>query len=312
MKSVFISYRRSDSADISGRIADRLKQRFGKDDVFFDVDAAPDGMDFSAYHESIIKRAKVTLVIIGPDWLHATSGWLRGERLRNRRDRVRIEILTALEAKTKIIPILVRGAAMPDARHLPKSLRPLAERTALTVRSDGGFDGDMNKVIEAIEPLLKAPAPRATSGPRPRSGGTIALIVTLALVVIGLGVYAVVTGSPPAAQIMSEATATPIPTPTPTFAPPPVATFTDTESGSYWGGTCTMNFDASRTESLGTITSYSWNFGDNSPDDTEAVPTVSHQYASGNTYTVTLEVTDNDGQGGTVTQSVSFWDFLWC
>jgi hypothetical protein len=41
MPRVVISYRRSDSAAIAGRIADQLKARFGEDSVFMDIDNIP-------------------------------------------------------------------------------------------------------------------------------------------------------------------------------------------------------------------------------------------------------------------------------
>jgi hypothetical protein len=44
--SIFISYRRDDSADVAGRIYDRLVDSFGEDLVFKDVDNIPFGMDF--------------------------------------------------------------------------------------------------------------------------------------------------------------------------------------------------------------------------------------------------------------------------
>jgi hypothetical protein len=44
--SIFISYRRDDSVDITGRIYDRLVQHFSRDTVFKDVDSIPLGIDF--------------------------------------------------------------------------------------------------------------------------------------------------------------------------------------------------------------------------------------------------------------------------
>ena len=38
-KIIFLSYRRKDSADVSGRIYDRLSIKYGKDQVFKDVDS---------------------------------------------------------------------------------------------------------------------------------------------------------------------------------------------------------------------------------------------------------------------------------
>jgi PKD repeat protein len=49
----------------------------------------------------------------------------------------------------------------------------------------------------------------------------------------------------------------------------------------------------------GTIASYSWNWGDNTPADSSV--TANHTYAAGGTYTVTLTVTDNRGGTGTAT-----------
>ena len=46
--SIFISYRRDDSADITGRIYDRLVQHFSRDTVFKDVDSIPLGSIFAS------------------------------------------------------------------------------------------------------------------------------------------------------------------------------------------------------------------------------------------------------------------------
>ncbi len=48
MSGIFISYRRSDNPDATGRIYDRLVAEFGKAKVFKDVDSIPLGMDFAA------------------------------------------------------------------------------------------------------------------------------------------------------------------------------------------------------------------------------------------------------------------------
>jgi PKD repeat protein len=52
----------------------------------------------------------------------------------------------------------------------------------------------------------------------------------------------------------------------------------------------------------GTITSYTWNFGDNS---TGQGISVSHSYAAAGTYTVTLTVIDDGGLSGAVSRNVS-------
>jgi PKD repeat protein len=63
-------------------------------------------------------------------------------------------------------------------------------------------------------------------------------------------------------------------------------------------------FDASSsTDADGTVTSYSWDFGDGSAFGTGAAP--SHAYASPGTFTVTLTVTDNGGQRSQVAHQVT-------
>ena len=48
---VFLSYRRADSPDVTGRIYDRLIAELGREAVFKDVDDIPLGVDFRAHVE---------------------------------------------------------------------------------------------------------------------------------------------------------------------------------------------------------------------------------------------------------------------
>ena len=47
MGNVFISYRREDSAGWAGRLAERLKQTFGAESIFMDIDTIQPGTDFT-------------------------------------------------------------------------------------------------------------------------------------------------------------------------------------------------------------------------------------------------------------------------
>src|SRR4029077_5519482 len=77
---------------------------------------------------------------------------------------------------------------------------------------------------------------------------------------------------------------------------PPVASFTSSCSS------LTCAFTSTSSDPDGTITSYSWNFGDGG---TSTVQNPSHTYATPGTYNVALTVTDNAGATNTVTQSVT-------
>jgi len=76
----------------------------------------------------------------------------------------------------------------------------------------------------------------------------------------------------------------------------PVANFTDTVNG------LAVSFTNSSTDTGGTISSYAWNFGDNS---TSTAASPSHTYAAAGTYTVTLTVTDSTGATNTKSASVT-------
>jgi ABC-type iron transport system FetAB ATPase subunit len=95
MPSIFISYRRSDSQDVAGRIYDRLAQHFGKEAIFKDVDDIPGGEDFRIFLQTTLQQCKVVLAIIGPDWVNALDEQGR-RRLDNPADWVRVEIEEAL------------------------------------------------------------------------------------------------------------------------------------------------------------------------------------------------------------------------
>ncbi|MCI0689838.1 MAG: PKD domain-containing protein [Sporichthyaceae bacterium] len=86
---------------------------------------------------------------------------------------------------------------------------------------------------------------------------------------------------------------------TPGTAPnqPPVASFTVDCTGTL----CSFNGTGS-SDPDGTITGYSWNFGDTTSG---SGSTTTHNFAADGTYNVTLTVTDNDGAPGNTTQPVT-------
>jgi hypothetical protein len=58
---VFVSYRRDDSADVAGRLADSLVYRFGAERVFIDVEAIGPGAD---YVEAITGAVEACAVLV--------------------------------------------------------------------------------------------------------------------------------------------------------------------------------------------------------------------------------------------------------
>ena len=154
MPGVFLSYRRSDSQDVAGRIFDRLAERFSRFAVFKDVDSIPLGVHFPAYLEQVLSNSDAILVLIGPTWLTARDETGHA-RLENPDDFVRMEVETGLRLKTPTIPVTVSNAAMPAPAALPESLKALAEQNGQAVRPDPDFHRDMDRLIHHLAPLVQ-------------------------------------------------------------------------------------------------------------------------------------------------------------
>jgi hypothetical protein len=157
MARIFMSYRRSDSISITGRIYDRFVETFGEDNVFKDVDDIPLGSDFREIVKDSIESCDAVLVIIGSTWCDVMDDEGR-KRLDNPTDFVRIEVETALQSKKMVVPILVTGATMPHEEDIPSNLRDLLFRNAATVRDDPDFNRDVARLTEQVRKLtLKFP-----------------------------------------------------------------------------------------------------------------------------------------------------------
>jgi hypothetical protein len=150
MSKILISYRREDSADVTGRIDDRLVQQFGREAVFVDVDSIPFGVDFRKHLDEQVAKCDVFLAVIGPDWVGTKDGEGKS-RLEDSRDFVRIEVESALKREIPIIPVLVRGAKIPDPVRLPVSVQELSYRHGLDVRSGTDFHRDLDRLIAYLK-----------------------------------------------------------------------------------------------------------------------------------------------------------------
>jgi len=174
MPRIFISYRREDSSGHAGRLFDCVRERFGDEAVFMDVTDLRPGVDFTKALDSALASCGVVLVVIGTQWLTATdtSGH---RRLDDPGDFVRLEIAHALARDAQVIPVLVRGAAMPREQDLPEDLRPLARRQAHEI-SDTRWTFDADQLIRLI----------GGAKHRPQSWVRIAAPAAALLVILGV------------------------------------------------------------------------------------------------------------------------------
>lgn len=170
--TIILSYRREDSAGVTGRIFDRLAQEFGTDRVFMDIDSMPAGVDFHDHLQSILADCGALLVVIGKSWRSQRKG--QPARIMDPDDWVRIEVETALDRAIPVVPLLIDGASLPGRDQLPESLWPLLRRNALPVDSGRDFHAQLSRLVrdlrlqldpEGAQAAAEAPVEAATPAP---------------------------------------------------------------------------------------------------------------------------------------------------
>jgi Tol biopolymer transport system component len=207
LSGIFISYRRNDSPDATGRIYDRLVSEFGKAQVFKDVDSIPLGQDFRGHLNGIVGDCGVVLAIIGPRWTDA-SNKAGQRRLEDPDDFVRIELEAALARDIPVVPVLVGHAPIPVASELPGSLAPMAFRQSIEVRPDPDFHNDATRLVSALRGILDPAAaaeqaPAAITPPAAATGAQRGRLGWIVAAVLGFSAAAVL--AVPAIRYLREA-----------------------------------------------------------------------------------------------------------
>ena len=165
MSEIFLSYRRNDSADVTGRIRYDLANSFSAARVFNDVYSVRKGQNFREAVFEAIDSCKAYLVVIGPRWLEKSAENGKS-RLEDEDDNVRVELEAALAKDgLPIIPLLVGGAEMPSRDDLPESMKQLSFLNGMSIRAGTDYERDIEELVAAISDIG---VPRAI----PTQGGT--------------------------------------------------------------------------------------------------------------------------------------------
>lgn len=162
MPRVFISYRKSDSLEITGRLADALRARLGTDAVFWDERSIGGGDVWPERLRQGVTECDVLLAVIGCGWLSAVDEYsLR--RIDQPGDWVRLEIETALTLNKRVIPVLVRGAKpLTKAAKLAPCIEPLCDLQAICLESGAAFDYGFAQILELLPDGAMQAAPTST------------------------------------------------------------------------------------------------------------------------------------------------------
>jgi hypothetical protein len=154
MATIFISYRRGDSAGHAGRLYDQVVARFGEGNVFKDLDSMKPGADFAQVIEEAVTSSDALLAVIGSNWV--------SPRLKDPDDWVRLEIAHALAGDVRVVPILVEGAKMPAPSDLPADLSTLTQRHAVDL-SETSWHAQVAELLDRLEAAVRGDQPVSVS-----------------------------------------------------------------------------------------------------------------------------------------------------
>jgi TIR domain-containing protein len=144
---VFVSYRRADTANQAGWLAERLAGHYGRQQIVRDVDSIQLGNDFAEVIAAAVTSCDALLALIGHQWLAAAAA--------GPNDFVRVEIESALTRGIRVIPVLVDGARMPAAAELPPSLAMLAQQPPLSLGA-ANPEGDVSRLTQVLDQTIAA------------------------------------------------------------------------------------------------------------------------------------------------------------
>ena len=138
---IFISYRRADTDQESEFLAEVLRRQFGDDRVFFDRSGSLDlGREWSLSIDEALRQARVTLVVIGAQWLDELTKRAAKDAEENRcrgREVEQALLLLPSDARRRVISVRVDPRSAAHAENdLPERLRLLVKLQGTSVRED--------------------------------------------------------------------------------------------------------------------------------------------------------------------------------
>lgn len=149
MPDVFINYRTGDGDEAASLVERYLSDRFGSERIFRDTKSIPPGDDYPESLLDGVRGSQVLLAIIGPTWVSHPD-------LRDDRDWVRREILTAYESEVLVMPVLKgRKADRLRAADLPPELTRLADVQSLLLDTSDN-EADLGRIGDKLADRVPA------------------------------------------------------------------------------------------------------------------------------------------------------------
>lgn len=144
--SLFVCYRRDDSAYWADALARALASKVGGDRVFFDVGSQQPGRDYRKQIDEALARCTNFVVVIGPGFLEPDAKGVR--RIDDERDQLRSEIRSALATKKPIHVVLTGDADLPARREVPADIAGVANASSISrLKSEADADAVVEEIV---------------------------------------------------------------------------------------------------------------------------------------------------------------------
>jgi hypothetical protein len=147
---IFVSYRRSDSGVIAGRIFDRLATAFGAKRVYMDIYTNDPGDVFHTRIDATLRRSTACIPLIGPAWETVTGLDAARPRLWTENDLVRRELEVSIEIGLELFPVLIDRQSPPTPTDLPSSLQGLLGRHMLFLSTNEKFHAQLDEFLPLV------------------------------------------------------------------------------------------------------------------------------------------------------------------
>lgn len=149
MPKIFISYRRIDTGPSAKQFYDDLSRRFGKYRVFMDTEDIRAGTNYVETLRAQLAECDVLLALIGSQWVNCERDGRR--RLDFPDDWVREEIITAMNRKIPLIPVLMNDVQPPEKSEFPENpeLQLFCEQQAIKF-SETCWDDDIRNLVKEV------------------------------------------------------------------------------------------------------------------------------------------------------------------
>ena len=163
---IFINYRRDDAPGDARGVRDGLAAKFGRSNIFMDVDNLFVGQRFDLELSKALDECDLLIVIIGPRWIEL----LNARAQTGERDYVREEIAEAIRRKIAVVPVRVGReggmAPLPKSEELPEDIRELVLYQKHDIAHER-FGRDMAELIAGIVAVRNAKSNKGRNRPDP-------------------------------------------------------------------------------------------------------------------------------------------------